>query len=85
MKKFLYLPVVLSGCASQPVSNGLGPGIFGGFIDGLLCFPSLILGLFSSIRIYSFPNSGYWYDVGFVIGLISSLVFFIIWLEANAS
>lgn len=75
--------VLLTSCASQPTDNGLGPGFFGGIWHGFVALPSILIGLFTSIRIYNFPNSGYWYDVGFVLGFIFSLIVLLIWLEEN--
>lgn len=46
------------------------PGFFLGIFHGLTIIFSLIGSLFSDIRIYSFPNSGGWYDFGYVIGLL---------------
>jgi hypothetical protein len=30
---------------------------------------ALIGGLLLEVRIYAFPNSGWWYDLGFMLGL----------------
>jgi len=59
----------LAGCAHQPVPSAPdAPGFFSGLRDGLLVFFSLIASLFTDVRIYAFPNSGGWYDLGFVLG-----------------
>jgi hypothetical protein len=60
---------VVSGCATQPISNSYDPpGFFLGIAHGFLALPSLIGSFFWDIRVYSFPNSGRWYDVGFIVG-----------------
>jgi hypothetical protein len=30
---------------------------------------ALVAGIFMDVRIYAFPNSGLWYDFGFLVGL----------------
>ena len=42
-------------------------------LHGFLMLVSLIGSIFGDFRIYAFPNSGFWYDVGFVIGASSFL------------
>jgi len=39
-------------------------GLLHGFIIGF----SFVGSLFSDVRIYAFPNSGGWYDFGYLIG-----------------
>jgi len=41
---------------------------FTGLVHGFLMFFSLIASLFTDIRIYAFPNNGFLYDLGYVIG-----------------
>jgi hypothetical protein len=61
--------VLLSSCATQPQNTAYDPpGFIMGFVHGLLSLASLIGSFFWDIRVYAFPNSGRWYDVGFVIG-----------------
>ena len=66
---------ILISCATQPSGEPLdAPGFFRGYLHGLVILFSLIWHLFdSSVRIYAFPNSGGWYDFGFVLGAASSL------------
>ena len=65
----LVIGLLLASCASQPTPNAYDPpGFFMGLIHGFCIFFSLIASIFTDIRIYSFPNSGGWYDFGFVIG-----------------
>jgi hypothetical protein len=40
-----------------------------GILHGVISPLTLILSFFSEIRIYSFPNTGVWYDLGFYIGI----------------
>jgi hypothetical protein len=65
----------LAACASQPapIAHQV-PGFLVGFFHGFIAIPSLIGSLFLHIRIYAFPNSGFWYDFGFVAGFSSSLL-----------
>jgi hypothetical protein len=67
--------LLLVSCATQPLPEAYDPpGFFTGFWNGLTMFFALIGHLFdSSIRIYSFPNSGGWYDFGFFLGAAALL------------
>jgi len=61
--------LVLSSCATQPVSTGNDlPGMWMGFVHGFISLFSLIGSAFWDIRVYAYPNSGGWYDFGFVLG-----------------
>ena len=67
----LLILVVLTGCAHQPDAQAYDvPGFFSGLWHGAVA-PLALLGhlIDNSIRIYAFPNSGGWYDFGFLIGL----------------
>ena len=44
------------------------PGFLYGLMHGFLILFSFIGSLFTDVRIYAFPNSGGWYDFGYVIG-----------------
>jgi len=85
ISKFFLISLILiiSGCASQPENIESGPGFFVGIWHGLVALPSVVIGLFTSIRIYNFPNSGYWYDVGFVVGFVISIFILFVWLEES--
>jgi hypothetical protein len=63
--------LVFASCATQPAPDAYAsaPGFFMGFLHGLIAPLALIAGIFSDVRIYAFPNSGGWYDFGFVIGI----------------
>jgi hypothetical protein len=65
--------LVLSGCATQPTPRGGPnvPGFFYGLLHGFGSPVALVAGFFvSDSRVYAFPNSGWWYDLGFMIGLL---------------
>jgi hypothetical protein len=60
---------VLSSCAHQPTPEAFEPpGFWSGLLHGFLIFFSFIGSLFADVRIYAFPNSGGWYDFGYLIG-----------------
>ncbi len=67
---FLVLAALAAaGCAHQPVPDSYSPpGFFMGLFHGFIILFSFIGSLFTDIRIYSFPNSGGWYDFGYLIG-----------------
>ena len=39
-----------------------------GLLHGYLSLFALIASLFFEVRVYEFPNAGFFYDLGFVIG-----------------
>ena len=60
---------ILSGCAQHSVTEIIDPpGFWYGLLHGFIILFSFIGSLFQDIRIYAFPNSGIWYDLGFLIG-----------------
>lgn len=69
------LMLVLSCGASQTplvVEHrlGTGPGFWLGLWQGFIAPIDFVVGLFSHhIRIYSVPNAGRWYDLGFMLGI----------------
>ena len=74
MKKILFLSVLTSllliGCAYQPINTAYDPsGFFMGLIHGWISPIALVVGFFSDVRVYAFPNSGWWYDLGFMLGI----------------
>jgi hypothetical protein len=78
MKKYI-LPIVLvllagalfSGCATQSFQNlGNPPGFIKGILHGFILMFSFVASLFTDYEIYAFPNSGGWYDFGFLIGVM---------------
>ncbi len=84
MKKWIVLATLLAlslslaACANQPNAPAyfvftLGdktPPVILGFCHGLLAPLSLLASLFYKVRIYEWPNGGWWYDCGFVVGLL---------------
>jgi hypothetical protein len=59
----------LLGCAHQPESIGKDlPGLWYGLLHGFLLPFTFIGSFFTQVRIYNFPNSGRWYDFGYLIG-----------------
>ena len=70
----LVLVVLLAGCV--PGDGSIEPAKPAGFLWGIwhgwLAPISLIIGLFNkSIRVYETVNTGWWYDFGFYIAIIS--------------
>lgn len=62
--------LLLAACASQPVPPGAElPGFWWGLVHGFIAPFALIAEIFTDARIYEFPNSGGWYDFGFLIGI----------------
>ena len=78
MKRALVLIAALllvAACASQPEAAAHQlPGFLAGFFHGFVAIASLVGSLFLHMRIYAFPNSGFWYDFGFVAGFSSCLL-----------
>jgi len=61
--------LLISSCAHQPEPMAYDPpGFFSGLLHGFLILFSLIGSVFTDIRIYAFPNSGGWYDFGYLLG-----------------
>ena len=67
------LVLVLASCAHQPPPSGGAPlpGFFLGLLHGYISLFSLIASLFVDVRIYEFPNNGFFYDLGFIIGVFA--------------
>jgi hypothetical protein len=59
---------VLAGCATQATGKPGDPAFLLGLFHGFTAIAALIGSLFFQIRIYAVPNSGFWYDAGYVIG-----------------
>ena len=82
MKKRIFVCVVMSvfvllalvGCVPGDGSVSLvkPAGFFWGIWHGWVAPVSLIMGLFNNnIRVYEIFNSGWWYDFGFYMAVIS--------------
>jgi hypothetical protein len=66
----IFLALIVASCAQQPVPDVYeAPGFFMGLLHGFIILFSFIGSLFMDVRIYAFPNSGGWYDFGFLIGV----------------
>lgn len=67
------LMLILTACAHQPPPTGGAPlpGFFLGLLHGYISFFSLIASLFFQVRIYEFPNNGFFYDLGFIVGVFA--------------
>ena len=72
------VPALLAGCAAQNPAGTDHPAFLPGLFHGFTAILALIGSLFFHIRIYAFPNSGFWYDAGFVIGFAASIVLLIL-------
>ncbi len=67
----LLLLMLISGCASQPSAGSDDvPGFLSGIFHGLFIVGSMLGSILFDIRIYAFPNSGFFYDFGFVVGVL---------------
>jgi hypothetical protein len=64
------LLLVLSACATQP-NHQLGnpQGFLLGLLHGFIVVFSLIASFFTDVRVYTYPNTGIYYDCGFVLGV----------------
>jgi hypothetical protein len=66
--------LLLQSCATQPPPTAVSPpGFLWGLLHGFLILISFVVSLFTDYRIYAFPNSGGWYDFGYVLGAMSFL------------
>ncbi len=67
----ILLLASLAACAHQPRPLPFGnvPGFWSGLGHGLVAPIAFVVSLFKDVRIYAFPNSGVWYDLGFLIGI----------------
>jgi len=75
----IFVMLAVASCAHQPDPSAYDPpGFFTGIWHGFIIVFSFIGSIFTDIRIYAFPNSGFWYDFGYLIGLF-------LWLVALAS
>jgi hypothetical protein len=69
---FILAGLIFTGCATQSPGNVIDPpGFWHGLLHGFIIFFSFIASLFTDYEIYAFPNTGGWYDFGFLIGVMS--------------
>lgn len=62
---------LISSCATQstePVAHI--PGFLYGLLHGFILLFSFIGSLFTDYEIYAFPNTGGWYDFGYLLGVM---------------
>jgi hypothetical protein len=66
--------LLLQSCATQPPPAVADPpGFLSGLLHGFLILFSFIASVFTDYRIYAFPNSGGWYDFGYLLGAMAFL------------
>lgn len=78
MKKAIIFLILLtgsvffiSGCATHSIGELVDPpGFLKGLLHGFIILFSFVGSLFTDYTIYAFPNSGGWYDFGFIIGIM---------------
>nr|RAV97907.1 hypothetical protein DBT41_14900 [Aerococcus urinae] len=69
----VMIALVLASCATQPTPAAFdSPGFFSGLLHGLTAEFALFASLIWDVRVYAFPNSGWWYDLGFMLGFGTS-------------
>lgn len=67
----LAVSLFLSGCATQSVVPDVNPpGFLHGLFHGFIILFSFILSLFTDYEIYAFPNTGGWYNFGYLLGVM---------------
>ena len=65
----LVAGALASGCATQPAPEAVSPpGFLMGLVHGFIIVFSFVGSLFTDVRIYAYPNSGWWYDLGYLLG-----------------
>ncbi len=74
---------MLAACATQPPGKTDAPAFLGGLFHGFTAIAALVGSLFFHIRIYAFPNNGFWYDAGFVIGFGVSILLLVLFSIAR--
>ncbi len=59
----------LTACANSYPDPGTQYGFLSGLLHGFILPFSFIISIFDSdVAIYGLPNTGVWYDLGFVLG-----------------
>ncbi len=63
--------LLLSSCATQQtVAVADSPGFLHGLLHGFIILFSFIGSFFTDYTIYAFPNSGMWYNLGYLLGVM---------------
>ena len=78
MKRLLLVLVLViaaafffTGCATHSIGNfGSTPGFLKGLLHGFILLFSFVGSLFTDYEIYAYPNSGGWYNFGFLLGVM---------------
>ena len=68
----LGMLLVLASCTAtqRPDAPGDAPGFLLGLWHGFIAPIAFIVSIFAKhVRIYAFPNAGWWYDFGFMLGI----------------
>jgi len=66
----LIATAFLTSCATHALPDiPGGAGFLKGLLHGFIAPVAFIVGLFTDARIYEIPNSGRWYDLGFMLGI----------------
>lgn len=68
---FLMLSSVLLGCFPSSVPSSDPAGFFSGIWHGWIAPISLVASLFTDARIYETNNTGFFYNLGFYMAIIS--------------
>ena len=67
----VFILLVSTGCATHAAKGLLDPpGFWQGLLHGFIILFSFIGSLFTDYEIYAFPNSGVWYNFGFLMGVM---------------
>jgi hypothetical protein len=68
----LAATLLAAGCAAHqpppPPGQDL-PGFLHGLWHGFIVMFSLVGSIIWDVRVYAYPNDGFWYDLGFVLGV----------------
>jgi hypothetical protein len=79
----LCFAAIWSGCGFARVESSWSPdppGFFIGIWHGLLAPYTLVIRFFLDVHMYALPNSGWFYDLGFLLGVAGCIP--IGWLAA---
>lgn len=67
----VLLITMLTGCIPSNVPADDPAGFFSGIWHGWIAPLSLVLSIFTDVRIYEVNNTGFFYDLGFYMAIIS--------------
>ena len=67
----LIAAFIFTSCTTQSMENiGNPPGFIKGVFHGFILMFSFVASLFTDYEIYAFPNSGGWYNFGYLLGVM---------------